>query len=68
MLVTYQKMIYEQETLENDMVKQVEAYAAEENAGIMVVCAKLEEELSGLEDDEKAEMLRRIWFRRIRIR
>ena len=41
----------------NDMVKQVEAYAAEENAGIVVVSAKIEEELSGLEDDEKAEML-----------
>lgn len=42
---------------ENDMVKKVEAYAAEENAGIVVVSAKIEEELSGLDDEEKAEML-----------
>ncbi len=42
---------------ENDMVREVEAYAAEENSGIIIVCAKLEEELSGLEDEEKADML-----------
>lgn len=42
---------------ENEMVKEVEAYAAEENSGIIIVCAKLEEELSGLEDEEKADML-----------
>ncbi|MGL5615561.1 MAG: redox-regulated ATPase YchF [Sarcina sp.] len=42
---------------ENDMVKKVEEYAKTENAGIVVVSAKIEEELSGLEDDEKAEML-----------
>lgn len=43
--------------LENDMVKKVMEYAKEENAGYVIVSAKLEEELSGLEDDEKAEML-----------
>lgn len=42
---------------ENDYVKKVKEYAAKENSGIVVVSAKLEEELSGLEDDEKAEML-----------
>lgn len=42
---------------DNDFVKKVKAYAAEENSGVMVVCAKLEEELSGLEEDEKMEML-----------
>ncbi|MDU4892411.1 MAG: redox-regulated ATPase YchF [Clostridium sp.] len=42
---------------ENDMVKEVEAYAAAENSGIIIVCAKLEEELSGLDDEEKADML-----------
>ena len=42
---------------DNDYVKKVKEYAAKENSGIVVVSAKLEEELSGLEDDEKAEML-----------
>ena len=42
---------------ENDMVKEVEAYAANENSGIVVICARLEEELSTLEDDEKKAML-----------
>lgn len=43
--------------LENDYVKRVKEYAAKENSGVMVVSARLEEELSGLEDDEKNEML-----------
>ena len=43
--------------LDNDYVKKVKDYAAEENSEVMVVSAKIEEELSGLEDDEKAEML-----------
>ena len=43
--------------LENDMVKKVKEYAEAENSGITIVSAKLEEELSGLEDEEKAEML-----------
>lgn len=41
----------------NDYVKKVEEYAKAENAGIVIVSAKIEEELSGLEDDEKEEML-----------
>lgn len=43
--------------LENDMVKKVKEYAEAENSGITIVSAKLEEELSGLEEEEKAEML-----------
>ena len=43
--------------LENDLVKKVQDYAAAENSGTVVVCAKLEEELSTLEDEEKLEML-----------
>lgn len=43
--------------LNNDYVKIVKEYAAKENSEVAVVCAKLEEELSGLEDEEKAEML-----------
>lgn len=42
---------------DNDYVKRVKEYAAAENSEVMVVSAKIEEELSGLEDDEKAEML-----------
>lgn len=41
----------------NKYVQIVKEYATKENSGVMVVCAKLEEELSGLEDEEKAEML-----------
>ncbi|MGL5381364.1 redox-regulated ATPase YchF [Clostridium sp.] len=41
----------------NEYVQKVKAYAEDENSEVVVVCAKLEEELSGLEEDEKAEML-----------
>lgn len=43
--------------LENDFVKTVKEYASEENSEVIVVCAKLEEELSTLQDDEKLDML-----------
>ena len=43
--------------LENKYVKMVREYAENENSGVVIVCAKLEEELSGLEEEEKAEML-----------
>ncbi|MGL5416902.1 MAG: redox-regulated ATPase YchF [Clostridium sp.] len=43
--------------IENEYVKKVQEFAKTENSGTVVVSAKLEEELSGLEDDEKAEML-----------
>jgi GTP-binding protein YchF len=42
---------------DNDYVKKVKEYAVAENSEVMVISAKIEEELSGLEDDEKAEML-----------
>ena len=41
----------------NEYVKKVKAFAEGESSEVVVVCAKLEEELSGLEDDEKLEML-----------
>ncbi|MPL99322.1 Ribosome-binding ATPase YchF [bioreactor metagenome] len=41
----------------NEYVQKVKAHAESENSEVVVVCAKLEEELSGLEDDEKQEML-----------
>lgn len=43
--------------LENNLVKTVKAHAESENSETVIVCARLEEELSGLEEDEKAEML-----------
>lgn len=43
--------------LDNEYVKIVKEHAAGENAEVVVICAKLEEELSSLEDDEKKELL-----------
>lgn len=58
--VLYAANISEEDLLagsSNDMVEKVRAYAEKENSGIVTICARLEEELSGLEDDEKIEML-----------
>jgi len=66
-LITSKQVLYacnisEEDVMEgnfdNDYVKKVKAYAAEENSEVMVISAKIEEELSGLEDDEKSEMLK----------
>jgi len=65
-LITSKQVLYacnisEEDVMEgnfnNDYVKKVKDYAESENSEVMVVSAKIEEELSGLEDDEKAEML-----------
>lgn len=46
------------ENAENDEnVKKVKEYASSENAEVIPLCVKIEEELSGLEDEEKKEML-----------
>lgn len=46
------------EDAENDeMVKRVKEYAQKENAEVIPLCVKIEEELSGLEDEDKKEML-----------
>ncbi len=43
---------------ENDeMVLKVKEYAKKEGAEVVPLCAKIEEELSGLDDDDKNEML-----------
>ena len=43
---------------ENDqMVKKVKEYAEKEKAEVIPLCIKVEEELSGLDDDDKKEML-----------
>ena len=46
------------ENAENDkMVQKVKEYAAKEKAEVIPLCVKIEEELSGLEDEDKKEML-----------
>lgn len=40
-----------------EMVKQVKEYASKENAEVIPLCVKIEEELSGLEEQDKKEML-----------
>ena len=46
------------ENAENDeMVKKVKEYASKENAEVIPLCVKIEEELSGLDDSDKKEML-----------
>ena len=42
---------------ENEYVKQVREYAAKEGAEVIVVCAKIEEEIAQLDDEEKAMFL-----------
>ena len=39
------------------MVLKVKEYAAQENAEVIQLCVKMEEELSGLEEQDKKEML-----------
>lgn len=64
--LTYKPVIYAANVCEedladdgesNDMVKRVREFAAKEGSGVFVVCAKIEEEISELDDDEKAEFL-----------
>ena len=45
---------------ENEYVQKVREFAAEEGAQVIVVCAKIEEEMAELEDEEKRMFLRRI--------
>ena len=42
---------------DEEMVKQVKEYAAKEHAEVIPLCVKIEEELSGLNDADKKEML-----------
>lgn len=43
--------------LENDYLKTVKEYAAAENSEVIPICAKVEEEISTLEDNEKEDFL-----------
>jgi GTP-binding protein YchF len=42
---------------DNEYVREVRAIAAEQGAEVVKLCAKLEEEMAGLTDDERAEFL-----------
>ena len=64
-LLTTKPILYitnvSEEQLENtdndENVKKVKEYAKKENAEVIPLCVKIEEELSGLEDKDKKEML-----------
>ena len=44
-------------TTGNEYTKQVQEYAGQENAGVIIMCAKMESELAELEESEKKEFL-----------
>lgn len=46
------------EKVENDLVKRVKEFAKNEKSEVITLCAKFEEELSSLDDEEKREMLK----------
>lgn len=64
-LLTAKPIIYianiSEEQLQNaeneEMVKQVKEYASKEKAEVISLCVKIEEELSGLDEQDKKEML-----------
>ena len=43
---------------DNDYVKLVKAYAAERGADVVKICAKMEEDLNGMSDEERDEFLK----------
>ena len=45
---------------DNNYVKEVKEYAKKDNAEVIVLCAKIEEELSGFEDEEKDSFLKEL--------
>lgn len=63
-LLTYKPVIYAANVSEddaagedNEYVKQVKEYAAAEDSEVVVICAKIEAELSELDDEERAMFL-----------
>ncbi len=56
--ILYVANVSENELAEdNEYVKQVKEYAEKEKAKVIKLCVKIEEEISGLEDEDKKEML-----------
>lgn len=43
---------------ENDFVKEVRAHAATENSDVVVICAKIEQEIAELDDEDRVGFLR----------
>lgn len=65
-LLTYKPVIYAANVAEEDLsddgagnskVAQVQKFAAEENSEVFVICAQIEQEISELDEDEKAMFL-----------
>ncbi len=62
-LLTLKPIIYvanvneDEVTTENEYVKKLKDYAKKEKASVVVICAKIEAELSELEDEDKLEFL-----------
>ena len=61
-LLTAKPVIYAANVLEEDLaddgaanpfVEEIRAYAKEEDSGVFLICAKIEEEMAELDDDEK---------------
>lgn len=64
--VLYAANISEEDlTLDNDneLVKLVKKFASRENSEVVTICARLEEELSSLEEEEKLELLKEYGLR-----
>ncbi len=67
-LLTSKPVLYAANVSENDLVaetdnpylKELKSVAAAENAEVMVICAKIEEEIAQLEDDEKLVFLQEL--------
>ena len=64
-LITLKPIIYMANVDEDDAIlghnkytDMVSEYASKENAGVIVVCAKMESELAEMNDDDKAEFLK----------
>lgn len=49
-----------QDGVENSLVKELKEYAQKENSEVMIICAKIEEEIAQLEEDEKQEFLKEL--------
>ena len=49
---------------ENNYVKTLKEYAKKENAEVVTICAKIEAELSELDDEDKKELLNDSRYRR----
>lgn len=47
----------ESNNLENELVQKVKDYASAEKSEVVTICAKLEEELSSMDEEEKKELL-----------